>query len=414
MMLELTSGDGTHLLDEAWLGISTLTDHKAKSWPSYSKPTPSMGLTWRKWIVKAFLIQGRKLRQPLGKWLSWDDNWPWYTYEGGLYSYSKGQWLEHKPVLLNNRLPTYMVEGTKCTAPPIVMRATTYRRGDRIICSGSGALLPLSLPTHGTFYEFLKTKSGLDWCTHDLVVAPDCAELVLGIKAGLTGNIKAISDGSFKDTWGTAAWTIGITEHEQYISRRVVCPGGADAHSSYLSELTGLYVILAIMNHFCEYYQIDDGSIEIGCDGLSALQTSFDQGLNLLSDIPDYDLIGAIYHMRKTSKVLWSYRHVKGHQDDEGSDLDDWEKQNVKMDAWAKQHLSVASTTPRHYNILGEPWQLWVDGRKVTSKIQECTYSAVHRPESEQFWSREVERSDNLSLMDWPSIGHAMKKSPQI
>jgi hypothetical protein len=266
------------------------------------------------------------------------------------------------------------------------------------------------LPTHGTFFEFLKAKTGLDWCTDDLVVAPDCTELVLGTKAGLT----AISDGSFKNTWGTAAWTIGITEHKQYISGQVVCPGGADAHSSYRSELTGLYVILAIMNHFCEYYQIEEGSIEIGCDGLSALQTSFDQGLNLLSDIPDYDLIGAIYHMRKTSKVLWSYHHVKGHQDDEGSDLDDWAKQSVKMDAWAKQHLSVASTTPRHYNILGEPWQLWVDGRKVTSKIQECTYSAVHRPESEQFWSREVERSDNLSLMDWPSIGHAMKKSPQI
>jgi hypothetical protein len=45
MMSELTSGDGTHLLDEAWLGIPMLTEHKIKSWPSYSKPTPSMWLT---------------------------------------------------------------------------------------------------------------------------------------------------------------------------------------------------------------------------------------------------------------------------------------------------------------------------------------------------------------------------------
>jgi len=267
--------------------------------------------------------------------------------------------------------------------------------------------------SYDTFYEFVQSKSDLKWCTQNLKIAPDCSELVAGIKAGLKGTIMAISDGSFKDTYGTAAWTIGVTDEDQYISGKVICPGDGTDHSSYRSELTGLYVILTITNQLCEYYDIQEGAIEIGCDGLSALQTSFDYGPHLSSDISNYDLIGAIYHMRKMSKVSWTYRHVKGHQDKTSSDLDEWATQNVRMDTLAKQHLSSARRAPRHYNIAGEPWQLWVEGKKITSRIQERIYSAVHRPESEAYWGRKEGSTENIPLVDWPNIGYAMKKVPR-
>jgi len=267
--------------------------------------------------------------------------------------------------------------------------------------------------SYDTFYEFVQSKSDLEWCTQNLKIAPDCSELVAGIKAGLKGTIMAISDGSFKDTYGTAAWTIGVTDGDQYISGQVICPGDGTDHSSYRSELTGIYVILAITNQLCEYYDIQEGAIEIGCDGLSALQTSFDYGPHLSYDISNYDLIGAIYHMRKMSKVSWTYRHVKGHQDKTSSDLDEWATQNVRMDTLAKQHLSSARRAPRHYNIAGEPWQLWVEGKKITSRIQERIYSAVHRPESEAYWGRKEGSTENIPLVDWPNIGYAMKKVPR-
>jgi len=293
------------------------------------------------------------------------------------------------------------------------MRATTYRKGERIVCTGSGHILTPPIRTYATFYDFLKAQPDLDWCTHNLVVAQDCREIVSGIQSGLQGTIMAVSDGSFKDFLGTAAWTIGIPDQSQFISGQVVCPGSANNHSSYRSELTGLYVILAITNQLCDYYGITEGSIEIGCDGLSALQTSLDQEPYLTSDISNYDMIGAIYHMRKTSKVTWTYRHVKGHQDDNGVDLDVWAQQNVTMDARAKKHLSTAQSTPRHHNIKGEPWQLWVEGRKITSKIQESIYSAVHHPESEAYWGRKEDSPANIALVDWPLIGFAMKQAPR-
>jgi hypothetical protein len=104
---------------------------------------------------------------------------------------------------------------------------------------------------------------------------------------------------------------------------------------------------------------------------------------------------------------------VKGHQDDNGLDLDVWAQQNVMMDARAKQHLSIARTTPRHHNIKGEPWQLWMEGRKITAKIQESIYSAVHNPESEAYWGHKEDSPENIVLVDWPLIGFAMKQAPR-
>lgn len=179
----------------------------------------------------------------------------------------------------------------------------------------------------------------------------------------------AVSDGSFKDTFGTAAWTIGTEQDGQLIAGRAVCPGGSEHQSSYRSELAGLYVILAMTHQLCLYHRIEAGQIEIGCDGLSALQTALESFPSLSTDVPDYDLLGAIFHLRRLSKITWSYRHVKGHQDDQSSDLNLWAQHNIKMDQWAKNHIQIAKHSSRHFNIPGEPWQLWAKDKKVTKHI---------------------------------------------
>jgi len=61
--------------------------------------------------------------------------------------------------------------------------------------------------------------------------------------------------------------------------------------------------------------------------------------------------LGAIYHLRKISKVTLTQRHVKGHQDDHSEDLDQWARLNVKMDEHAKHFLLQASLSPRPYDI---------------------------------------------------------------
>ena len=118
----------------------------------------------------------------------------------------------------------------------------------------------------------------------------DGKSLAEAIVTGLSAAIMAVRDGSFKHTFGTAAWTIGTEEQSHLLSGSVVCPGGPEDQSAYRSELTSLYIIMTFINHLCGFCKIEEGQVKLGCDGLSALQIVFEQGMVLTTDIPDYVL----------------------------------------------------------------------------------------------------------------------------
>jgi hypothetical protein len=283
-----------------------------------------------------------------------------------------------------------------------------------MVCTGSAAFVEVNMTPALTFREHLSTVKHLDWCIQSSEMVDDGKPLADAFTTGLSATILAVSDGSFKNTFGTAAWTIGTEEHSHLLYSSVVCPGGPGDQSAYRSELTGLYVSMTIINHLCNFYKIEEGQVELGCDGLSALHTVFEQGMALRSDIPDYNLVRAIDHLRKTSKVLWVHRHVKGQQDEQSNDLDIWAHHNVQMDMKAKAYLPVAQSQPRHLNIAGEPWQVWVNGNKLTRDIQPTIYLAVQGVDSEKYWSNKKDIDPSgVELVDRTAIGRTMRTIPR-
>ena len=84
------------------------------------------------------------------------------------------------------------------------------------------------------------------------------------------------------------------------------------------------------------------------------------------------------------------------------------------MDMRAKEHLLVAKRTPRHFNIPGEPWQLWVKDTKVTKNIFTVLYDAVHSTTSEDYWCSKFSwRQEESQSIDWKLVGKAMKALPR-
>jgi len=57
----------------------------------------------------------------------------------------------------------------------------------------------------------------------------------------------------------------------------------------YRSELAGIYCIMVVLEKFCSFYSLSEGVIEIGCDGLSALDSVFEKGDQLFHDVPSFD-----------------------------------------------------------------------------------------------------------------------------
>jgi hypothetical protein len=125
---EIVTGDGTYISDEAWLGYLPVTQHK-NGWPNHPKLPRASWAIWQKWLYKAFVTRGRRLRQTLGAWIKWEENWPWYlTSEGNLYRLQDNIWYSHSPVLRRNRLSMFKADGIECPAPIKPLRATVYKK----------------------------------------------------------------------------------------------------------------------------------------------------------------------------------------------------------------------------------------------------------------------------------------------
>jgi hypothetical protein len=109
----------------------------------------------------------------------------------------------------------------------------------------------------------------LSWCLHDLTMTDDGAHVAKSITEN---DAYAISDGSYKDTYGTAVWLIKGIAGVNTISVCVLCPGLDEVYSSYRSELSGIYALFTVVNSPCFHYRITEGSITIGCNRDSALK----------------------------------------------------------------------------------------------------------------------------------------------
>jgi hypothetical protein len=86
-------------------------------------------------------------------------------------------------------------------------------------------------------------------------------------------------------------------------------PGILEDQSSFHSKLAGLYGIVMMVQAICHQFSITSGGIEVGCDGLIALQRAFGEGFKVTPDIKDsdYDLLSATRKMLAESPVRWTW-----------------------------------------------------------------------------------------------------------
>jgi hypothetical protein len=96
--------------------------------------------------------------------------------------------------------------------------------------------------------------------------APLLASIIYGSASIRDGSAGAVSDGSFKDKFGTATFTI-IDGCDSSIIGLNIGPGHPSDQGTYRSELVGLFGIILVVNALCLWADISEGAIEIGCDG---------------------------------------------------------------------------------------------------------------------------------------------------
>ena len=91
----------------------------------------------------------------------------------------------------------------------------------------------------------------------------------------------------------------------------------------------------------CKRNDIDQGTVEIACDGLEAFKIATRYEWTHTTNMGHFHMTSCLHQLLSKSKLLWKFRHVRGHQDNlmEIDDLDIWEKLNMVADAYAKVAL---------------------------------------------------------------------------
>jgi hypothetical protein len=161
------------------------------------------------------------------------------------------------------------------------------------------------------------------------------------------GTAIAVSDGSYRNERGTAAFILEISdyfEEQECIVGVNSIPGEPEDHTSYRSELRGVSGVIETVNIVCKVHGITEGSIEVGLDGDQAMKNIFGKW-PLNPRQADYDLLKDIRAKIAKSPLKWAGRWVKGHQDDHirYEDMDRWRQLNVECDGLEKDYWNACN-----------------------------------------------------------------------
>ena len=165
--------------------------------------------------------------------------------------------------------------------------------------------------------------------------------------------VKIVSNGSFLDhlALGTTAWILALLRH-RFISGQYFTPGPGELQCSHQSELSGILGAILHVNDLCLRFGIDSGNVELHCDGLGAVNVVSYLHNSINPSMNHYDMITSIKIALDLSPMTWTFKHVRGHQDDSTalSSLTDWKYWNTIADHKAKDKLTTLSLNPEWKN----------------------------------------------------------------
>jgi len=200
-----------------------------------------------------------------------------------------------------------------------------------------------------------------------------------------------VSDGSYKDGSGTAAWMIQDMVSKNIMSGMTIIPGHPSNQSTYQSELGGIFSIVAMTHNICKYYAITQGKIQIACNGLGLFTQCFAKYQHPSLSMAHFDLIMSIWKMINKTPIDWHWQHVAGHQEDKTNLLDQWAERNIRMDAEAKAYwIKLNDQGFQHisHHLPGEGWTMWIDQIKLTSMNRSHFNEHTQSQYSTAYWQQ--------------------------
>ena len=193
------------------------------------------------------------------------------------------------------------------------------------------------------------------------------------------GGEVALSNGSLKYQWVTASLIIeGYTQGKHRIEASCTTPGLPRDQDAYISDIPGILHVLKIVASLKAKFNITEGSITLGWNGLDDIRMALDQFSSLSWISNHFDILTAINRITEEPNIIWRWRHVKVYQEDHMGPLYRRYTLNVLCTTSTKQlwedKQALNYSQPRTVLIQNKWWRVFVDtpinmeGRRLKEK----------------------------------------------
>ena len=299
----------------------------------------------------------------------------------------------------NTRLPTFRLQPGTRPLPRTAAPTTIQQRGDTFTHTG--------ITSHCARSDVEPSR----WWGTVIHYPNSFRHIVDGI---IHGTAVIVTDGSYKDGLGTAAYTLhSALDNLDGLDAVNMTPGEAANMDPYRAELGGIYGSIQMAHLIQTRYAIPRGSITLFCDCQSALHR-ITQPSHPMPRTPHYDLILAIRILIQTSTLDWHFQHVPAHQDSRSryEFLDRKAQMNVDMDQLAKNYWTILDASrpppfslPHSEHLL---FSLWCRDHRLLVWDRPTAQTAHYNTSITTYWQQRS--TTPLHNIAWEASGRALRQ----
>jgi hypothetical protein len=408
-LADVVTTDGTRISAAAWTGDEGGED---PLWPRQVRPTAAAWHQWREALVTSFGIErhvsalplatNRHLAERLGWWYSSElFEWEFHPMSGCLFQTGD---VVRQFVSTGGRTSRGQMGSFVLTAEGVQLPAGTVPASVTLVSDLCGRLegisgrTPLPEESRPAWYDQMEVHLPFDQGT-------------AFAQAMIDGEAVAVTDGSFKDQFGTAAGILEGRDSTTRIRLLLVVPGCPEQQSALRSELMGLLAVVRWASAFAEAHEVDTGSVKVACDNLAAVRAADSYSAPVNPHSAHFDIVSILRSTIRRSKVRWSFEHVKGHS--KGPNLSRLQRLNVTADQECKRFWQQSFP---HYlldqAVHEKEWSVRIGERKICSRLVPSLVTSIQDRSAAQYWRRRAGPRATL-LVDWDATAAAVKSLPR-
>ena len=417
-LTDITTGEGTAIRETSWRGEEDLIQTFERDWPRSPPVLPKDWIrVWQQALLQTFGLrqQGLSMRlsKPLGDWKG-EENQYWIMRHkmNIIYLQDDQGWRRYRRTRNTRNARKYNFIGYVSNLPEGTDFATGNCQGNLIEFTGAFTNwhTPSRIPKDITEAR-AQLPGNAKWAIAQLTVPNHIDHVISSI---IQGKAIVVSDGSYKEGFGTSAFVLG-TFIDFFLGVNLV-PGVPSYHSAHRAELAGIIGGLTLIKLVCQVYNITSGKVTLGLDGQNAMNRAEQD--ESFGSMADWDLIKVAHFIISELPIDCNWRWIQGHQDDDKSfeELDEWAKMNVVMDTTAKNywhHCKVVNKQPFKQHLYGEQWSVHWNLRKLSKFHLPLIYSEHQGDITRDFWIDSGHfRKSNIHSPDWNALASPMKQLP--